>query len=115
MEHKTQNVISHKKFVERLLRYSLFAILLILISVMIGMIGYHYFASLSWIDSFHMSCLILTGMGPTNEMPNDSAKIFSSLYALYSGISFLTISAIVFSPIIHRLLHILHIEDKTEN
>jgi hypothetical protein len=95
MEHKKQKVASHSKFVKRLARYSLFAFL-------------------NWIDSFQMACLILTGMGPTDEMPTNGAKIFSSLYALYSGITFLTISAIIFSPILHRILHILHIENSNE-
>lgn len=111
MEHKNQQLISKKIFALRLFRYSLFALFIILFSISLGMLGYRYFANLSWIDSFHMSCLILTGMGPTNEMTSTSAKIFSSIYALYSGVSFLTITAIVFSPILHRLLHILHIEN----
>jgi hypothetical protein len=114
MEHKKQKVASHSKFVKRLARYSLFAFLLILVSILIGVLGYHYFAFLNWIDSFQMACLILTGMGPTDEMPTNGAKIFSSIYALYSGITFLTISAIIFSPILHRILHILHIENSNE-
>lgn len=111
MEHKTQKLISKKRFAFRLLRYSSFALLLIIFSILLGMVGYHYLALLSWIDSFQMACLILTGMGPTDDMPTNTAKIFSSLYAIYSGVSFLTISAIVFTPIIHRILKILHVED----
>jgi hypothetical protein len=79
-----------------------------------GTVGYHHFGQLNWLDSFHMACMILTGMGPVAEMISDSAKIFSSLYALYSGVAFLSITAVFFAPIIHRLLHILQIdaEDK---
>lgn len=111
MEHKSNPLISTRAFVKRLGAYGLLAFLLILFSVLLGMVGYHHFAQLTWIDSFHMSCLILTGMGPTNEMPSVSAKLFSSIFALYSGVSFLTIAAILFSPIIHRILHVLHLED----
>ena len=57
-----------------------------------------------------MACMILTGMGPVAEMKTASAKIFSSLYALYSGVAFLTITAVFFTPIIHRILHILQLE-----
>ncbi|MBK7226360.1 MAG: hypothetical protein IPH96_13490 [Saprospiraceae bacterium] len=95
----------------RLLRYATFAFGLILISLLIGIIGYHHFGEISWLDSFHMSSMILTGMGPVVEMKTPTAKIFSSLYALYSGVAFLSITAVFFAPIIHRLLHILHIED----
>ena len=57
-----------------------------------------------------MSCMILTGMGPVAEMTSESAKLFSSFYALYSGIAFLSITAVFLAPIIHRLLHILQVE-----
>ena len=79
-------------------------------SVGIGEIGYYFLGGLNAIDSFHMSCMILTGMGPVAEMKTDSAKLFSSLYALYSGVAFLSITAVFFASIVHRLLHILHIE-----
>ena len=68
------------------------------------------FAGLEWIDSFHMACLILTGMGPVVEMKTTAAKLFSSFYALYSGVAFLSITAVFLAPIIHRILHILHVE-----
>ncbi len=97
-----------------MLRYMLFAGVLIGFSVGIGTIGYHVVAQLEWIDSFHMACLILTGMGPVVEMETTSAKLFSSFYALYSGVAFLSITAVFFAPLVHRILHILHIEDKSE-
>ena len=62
-----------------------------------------------------MASMILTGMGPVVEMKTENAKIFSSLYALYSGVAFLSITAVFFAPIIHRLLHILHVEDETNS
>jgi len=58
--------------------------------------------------------MILTGMGPVADMTTAGAKIFSSLYALYSGIAFLSITAVFFAPVIHRMLHILHVESSEE-
>jgi len=84
--------------------------LLIAISVLIGTIGYRYYGQLSWLDSFYMSCMILTGMGPVAEMRTTTSKLFSSFYALYSGVAFLSITAVFFAPIIHRILHILQVE-----
>lgn len=112
LENKKQKVIPLTKFVSRLFRYLVVAFLLIFFSVSFGTLGYAYIADLNWIDSFHMACMILTGMGPVQVMKTDASKIFSSLYALYSGVAFLTITAIFFAPIIHRLLHILHLEDE---
>jgi hypothetical protein len=110
LENRRQKVTPLPHFLFRVGRYSLFALVLILFSVLIGTIGYHHFGHISWLDSFHMACLILTGMGPVVEMESPNAKIFSSLYALYSGVAFLSITAVFFAPIIHRLLHILHVE-----
>jgi len=89
----------------------LFSGALIVLSVLGGTIGYHFVGELTWLDSFHMSCMILTGMGPVIEMKTAGAKIFSSFFALYSGVAFLSITAVFFAPIVHRFLHILHVEE----
>ncbi|MBU6159394.1 MAG: hypothetical protein KGP35_10260 [Bacteroidetes bacterium] len=109
-ENLKQKVTPFPQFIARLGRYAFFAFLLVAFSVIVGTVGYHYLGTISWLDSFHMACMILTGMGPVAEMTSPTAKIFSSIYALYSGIAFLSIIAIFFAPIIHRLLHILHVE-----
>jgi hypothetical protein len=111
LENKKQKVAPLSHFFLRLSRYGLFALLLIGISVALGTIGYHQLAQLSWLDSFYMACMILTGMGPVAEMKSSGAKLFSSIYALYSGVAFLSITAVFFAPIIHRLLHILQVEN----
>jgi hypothetical protein len=110
LEHRKQKLISFPHFILRVGRYSLFSVALIAFSLGIGTPGYHYFGQLNWLDSFHMSCMILTGMGPVAEMTTQKAKLFSSFYALYSGIAFLSITAVFLAPVIHRLLHILHVE-----
>src|SRR5512138_1134545 len=114
MEHRSQKVLPLHQFLGRLARFGLFVVCLIIISVAIGVFGYHYFVLLGWLDSFHMACLILTGMGPTAEMTTTGAKLFSSFYALYSGVAFLTIAAVFFAPVIHRMLHILHVDTDAE-
>lgn len=111
LENRRQKVMTLPRFIARLGRYGLFASGLIIVSVSIGTVGYHYFGSISWLDSFHMACMILTGMGPVIEMKTSTAKLFSSFFALYSGIAFLSITAVFFAPVIHRIMHILHVED----
>lgn len=110
LEHRSEKVAPLSKFIIRVGRYSVFSLMLICASLLIGTMGYHYFQQLNWIDSFYMASMILTGMGPVAEMTNDDAKLFSAVYASYSGVAFLSITAIFFAPIIHRLLHILHVE-----
>ena len=111
-ENRRQKVMPMRGFLMRVGRYGVFAFGLISISVLIGTLGYRIFAGLGWLDSFHMSCMILTGMGPVVEMKSAAAKLFSSLYALYSGVAFLSVTAVFFAPIVHRLLHILHVESE---
>lgn len=112
LEHKTQPLLPRKQFVHRLLWYGTYAFLLIVLSMVIGTVGYHWLARLGWVDAYLNAAMILTGMGPVNPMDTDAAKIFSGLYALYSGIVFLTVAAMMFTPLAHRLLHIFHLEKK---
>lgn len=109
-EHRKQKVASLPQFLIRMSRYALFSGTLIVFSVMAGTLGYHHYGLLNWLDSFYMSCMILTGMGPVVEMRSVGAKIFSSFFALYSGVAFLSITAVFFAPLVHRLLHILQVE-----
>lgn len=112
LENQKQRVANLYHFLGRMIGYNLIAFMIVVFSVSIGTIGYHYFGVTSWLDSFHMACMILTGMGPVVPMTcfSSSAKLFSSFYALYSGIAFLSMTAVFFAPIIHRILHILHVE-----
>jgi hypothetical protein len=110
LEQKKEAVATLGSFFARMGKYSLVALILVLGSIIIGVIGYHFIAHLNILDSFHMTCMILTGMGPVAEMKTEGAKLFSSFYALYSGVAFLSITAVFFAPIIHRVLHILNVE-----
>jgi hypothetical protein len=89
------------------------AVAVIAIALGIGVLGYHHFAGLPWIDSLLNASMILTGMGPIDPMRSDAAKLFASLYALFSGVVFLTAVALLLSPIFHRLLHHFHLDDES--
>ena len=112
METKKQKLASYPSFFIRMFWCVCLTTILIVFSLIIGVLGYHYVGETSWIDAFHMASLILTGMGPVIEMKTTAAKLFSSFYALYSGVAFLSITALFMAPIIHRLLHILHLDDE---
>ncbi len=81
-------------------------------SLLIGTLGYHFIAGLGWVNAFYNASMILAGMGPAATLTDKAAMLFSSFYALFSGIVFLTTFAIFFAPIAHRFLHSLHIEGK---
>lgn len=100
----TNELLSPLQFFLRLLRHLGLSILLTAISLGVGAVGYHLTDSLGWLDSFFNASMILTGMGPVAEMHTAAAKLFSMFYALYSGIYFVSVSAILVFPVIHRLL-----------
>ena len=77
---------------------------------MLGILGYHYTADISWIDSLHNASMILSGMGPVVEIKTVSGKLFSSFYALFSGVAFITNIGILLAPAAHRIFHKLHAE-----
>jgi hypothetical protein len=82
----------------------------IAVVLFIGIAGYHWLAGLNWIDSLLEASMILGGMGPVNPIKTDGAKVFASLYALFSGLVFIGIMGIVLTPVVHRVMHKFHVE-----
>lgn len=111
-ERKNQKPASLRIVFTRLGWNFLIGVGLIAISTFIGMIGYHYLAELTWLDSFLNSSMILSGMGPVDHLSTSSAKIFAGIYALFCGIIFLAIIALIFAPVFHHLFHKFHFVDK---
>ena len=98
--------LPHKKhFFSRLFKSMVLGSMFLVFSLTIGVIGYHHFFNIPWLDSLVNASMILTGMGPFDRAETDGAKLFSSIYAIYSGVAFLTSVAIILSPIVHRFLH----------
>ncbi|MDD4953923.1 MAG: hypothetical protein PHG40_03335 [Candidatus Omnitrophica bacterium] len=111
-EHKSQKIVPFSVFIRRLAKFVIIAILLILFALCIGIAGYHWMAGFNWVDALLNASMILGGMGPVDVLTTTGAKIFASLYALFSGLVFIAVMGIVFSPIVHRMLHKFHIDDK---
>jgi hypothetical protein len=109
-EHRKQPVLPRKRFVRRLMRHGVYALLLLTVSLAIGMGGYHWIAGFDWVDSLLNASMLLGGMGPVGDLPNDAAKLFASAYALYSGIAFLVLAGLMLAPVFHRILHRFHWE-----
>jgi hypothetical protein len=110
MENRTRKLPHRRHYYRKVFR-NLFAALLVLsVSLFLGIAGYRLFFGLSWMDSLYNASMILNGMGPVDTPPNNSAKVFASLYAIFSGVAFLTSVAIIFSPIVHRFLHRFRID-----
>ena len=109
-ENKSQPLATRKVFINRLIKMAIIAFLATIVCLFIGIFGYHYIAHLVWIDAIHNASMILSGMGPVANIDNISGKLFSSAYALFSGVAFITNISIFLSPVIHRFLHKIHLE-----
>ena len=109
-ESKTRPPLPRIDFLHRVLFHALLATGVLAISLGLGMAGYQYFEKLPWRDAFLNSAMLLGGMGPVDPPHSDGGKLFAGLYALYSGLVFLLVVGLVFTPLLHRLLHKFHWE-----
>lgn len=110
-EHKTEPLAPLRLFCIRFVYNLIFAFSVLFACLLIGIFGYHYTAGFSWIDSVHNASMILSGMGPVVEITTNSGKWFSSFYAIFSGVVFITNIGIILAPAIHRIFHKLHLEE----
>jgi len=108
-QHK-QPLASKFTFYVRVLKNITVALIVIAICLVIGTAGYHYTSDMSWLDAFHNASMILSGMGLVDHVNSDTGKLFSSIYALFSGIIFITNMGLILAPALHRLYHKMHLE-----
>ncbi len=103
--------ISRKRFVSRMIWHGAASSALLGVALAIGVVGYHYFGGLDWVDALLNASMILGGMGPVDALHSTQAKVFASLYALFSGLAFIGVTGLLLAPFIHRVLHKFHWED----
>src|SRR5215510_5067335 len=111
-ELHTEKLLPWKHFRRRLIRHGSFAVSILVFSLAIGTLGFHWLALQEWIDAFLNSSMLLGGMGPVGEIKTTPGKLFASLYALYAGIVFIASSGILLAPVLHRILHKAHLDEK---
>ena len=111
-EHHSKPLLPEKEYYNRLFRNFLWGGVIVAVSLLIGILGYHFTEKLGWLDSLLNASMILTGMGPVDPMTTTASKLFASFYSIFSGVVFLTTIAFVLSPIAHRFLHKFHMDEK---
>ncbi len=113
-EHLTEPLAPRAVFLRRLGNNLLVALVLIGVSLVIGMLGYHLIEELSWLDAYAHAAMILSGMGPYGEPKFPGGKFFEGTYALYSGLVVVATAGLILAPALHRLLHGLHVPDEDD-
>ena len=113
-EHRAQPLLPKHLYVQRVIFAFVLGLVLIIVSLAVGMAGYHWLENLPWIDAFVNAAMILSGMGPLAQPHTDGGKIFAGIYALYSGLAVILIAGVIFAPIVHRFLHRFHVGEGKE-
>jgi FtsH-binding integral membrane protein len=109
-EHRHQPLASRRIFMRRVRRYLGLSLAIIGVSLMIGVLGYHFTEGLPWLDALVNASMILGGMGPVDPVRSVAGKWFASFYALFSGMVLLVAVGVLIAPIFHRFLHRFHLE-----
>ncbi len=112
-ERRHQPLVPVRVYHARVRRNALVAASILGVSLAIGVVGYHVFGGLGWLDSLYNASMILGGMGPVDARPEVPAaeKWFASAYALFAGVVFLVSVAVLLAPVVHRAIHRFHLED----
>ena len=79
--------------------------------MLVGTLGFHYWAGQSVVDAVLNSAMLLGGMGPVGDITSTAGKLFATVFALYAGVVFLGVTALLFAPVLHRFLHTFHLEE----
>jgi hypothetical protein len=111
-EHHSSRLLPWPAFIRRLARHGAFVAAMVAGSLGIGIAGYMTLAHMRFVDAFVNSAMLLGGMGPVGELPNDGSKWFAGFFALYAGLVFIVAASVLFAPIAHRILHKLHLDKK---
>lgn len=109
-EHRHETLLPFPLFLRRVARWTALALAVILVSLVVGVCGYHYIDGMRWVDSLLNASMILGGMGPVDPLRTTAGKVFASAYALYSGLALIAVVGLLLTPIIHRVMHQFHME-----
>ena len=111
-EHRSQPLLSRAEFRRRLFLHASIALSLMALALGIGVLGYRLTEGMPWLDALLNASMILGGMGPVTELHSDGGKVFASLYALFAGVVFIALTGVLLAPILHRLMHRFHLQEK---
>ena len=101
-ERHYQKLLPAREFYGRLARNVGVGSIVIVLALLLGMAGYHFFEKLPWLDAFSNAAMILSGMGPLDPLKTPMGKLFAGFYALFSGLVFISVIGFVFAPVVHR-------------
>lgn len=114
-EQRDAPILPHTAFLRRVVRHLLFTVAIIFLALALGVLGYRYLNGEPWVDAVLDASMILGGMGPVSELRSDGAKLFASFYALFSGLTFISVAGVMVAPFAHRILHSFHLAEEGDS
>lgn len=110
VDSEVQSDTNRRRLFRSLGQQARWAALLVIVSLVVGTVGFHLFAQQEWLDAFLNASMLLGGMGPVGEFRGAPGKLFAALYALYAGLVFLIVAGLLMAPVFHHVLHLFHME-----
>ncbi|SEG05018.1 hypothetical protein [Bosea lathyri] len=101
---------ARRRFARNLARALAVWLGLAVVGMAIGMVGYMATEGMSAIDAYVNAAMILSGMGPVDQLKTEGGKFFAGSYALFSGLFVVIATGFVLAPIFHHVLHRFHVE-----
>lgn len=107
-------MLSPRRFLRRLGQHLAWAVGVVLLSMAIGILGYHVLGQQNWDDAFLNAAMLLGGMGQVGTVSTPAGKVFAALFALYAGLVLIAVTTLMLAPVLHRILHRVHLEESEE-
>ena len=114
-ERKHQRPISQSAFARRMAIHIASGGVLVGTALVIGMVGMKFTEpTLSWLDSYLNTAMLIGGMGQIDPPHTAAGKAFAGTFALYAGLVVILVTAVMLAPVVHRVMHRFHAETRSE-
>jgi hypothetical protein len=90
-------------FTSTALRRVAYALSLIVIVMIVGIVGFHYIEGMNYVNALYFESMLATGQGPPLQLNTDTGKIFASIMAFVSVGSVLTTIVYTLGPVLSSI------------
>lgn len=111
-ETKNQPLLPARHFTRRMLMHLLYALLLMLATVLIGVLAHLWLEPITWHDAVLNTALIVGGIGPYIVPESIAGKVFLAAYGMFIGLVFVATLGLILAPLAHRIIHKFHLDDE---
>lgn len=108
-EHHSAPLLPPRLFALRLVRFLLVGAGVDGLAIAVGAVLFRTLGGLSWLDATVDAAMVMTGNGPQHPIVESAGKLAMAAYAVAGGTIYLMVAALVLTPALHRLLHVLHL------